>query len=110
MCFQVPPVVDLPKPAALHLYPHIHSTKAMSGSADSSRISAAHLAAAGGSMSAAHYKSLLQPQLYNLHNSSLNTQSVKAQLEKVSDTSASHSVEYSHWSAAAVLTVSFTSS
>lgn len=67
---QVPPV-DVPKPAALHLYPHIHSTKLLPHSADVSQVGAAHVAA-GGSISAANYKSLLQPQLYNLHPKTFN--------------------------------------
>lgn len=84
--------MDLPKPAALHLYPHIHSTKSLSGSGITSsdnnmaaKLGAAAHVAASGSLSAAHYKSLLQPQLYNLHSNPLNAQSqmVKAQLDKV---------------------------
>lgn len=81
--------IDLPKPAALHLYPHIHNTKSLSGGSASENMAvklgaAAHVAASG-SLSAANYKSLLQPQLYNLHSNPLNaqTQLVKAQLDKV---------------------------
>lgn len=77
---QIPPPDSAPKPAALHLYPHIHGSRALSSSSlpavvspgslsgHTQRLGAAHLAAGGG-LSAAHYKSCLQPQLYNLHNS-----------------------------------------
>ncbi|XP_067938366.1 protein FAM193A-like isoform X2 [Watersipora subatra] len=76
----VPTSGGMAKPAALHLYPHIHGSK--SSPVDPIQRGAAHLAA-GGSLATAQYKSILQPQLYKLHSNPLHQSQIFKQLDKL---------------------------
>ena len=71
---------NISKPAALHLYPHIHGSKAP---VDPVQRGTAHLATGGG-LATAQFKSILQPQLYKLHNNPLHQSQLFKQLDKVS--------------------------
>lgn len=78
---QLPLAATLPKPAALHLYPHIHGSKA--STADSATYAGAAQVAARSGLSATQYKSILHPQLYKLHNNPLQQSHIYKQLDKV---------------------------